>query len=52
MARLADGRLEAEYNSLIWNGRDSHGRELPTGIYIGRLATPQYSKSIKMVLLK
>ncbi|MCH8327045.1 MAG: metallophosphoesterase [Candidatus Marinimicrobia bacterium] len=52
VARLVDGRLEAGYHSLIWNGRDALGRELPTGIYIARLVTPEYTKSIKMILLK
>ena len=35
-----------------WNGRDSSGRQVPSGIYIARLVTPEYSKMIKMALLK
>ncbi|MEE9161919.1 MAG: T9SS type A sorting domain-containing protein [Candidatus Neomarinimicrobiota bacterium] len=31
---------------------DLRGREVPSGLYIARLATPEYTKSIKMVLLK
>ncbi len=50
--RLVDGRQEAGYLQIIWNGRDAHGRELPSGIYLTRLATDKYTKSIKMVLLK
>ncbi|MCH7574338.1 MAG: fibronectin type III domain-containing protein [Candidatus Marinimicrobia bacterium] len=52
VARLVDGRLEAGYHRLIWNGRDFRGREVPTGIYIARLVTPSYTRSIKMVMLK
>jgi len=52
MIHLLDGRLEAGYHSLVWNGRDTGGREVPTGMYIAWLVTPTYTKSIKMVLLK
>ena len=52
VVRLEDGRLEAGYHSLTWNGSDARGREVPTGMYIARLVTPEYTKSIKMVLLK
>jgi hypothetical protein len=31
---------------------DVHGRSLTSGISIARLVTPEYSKSIKLVLLK
>ena len=52
MVRLVDQRLEAGYHQLVWNGRDRRGRELPTGMYIVLMATPEYRKSIKLVLLK
>ncbi len=49
---LVDGDMTAGYHQVIWDGRTASGREVPTGIYIARLITPQYTKSIKMVLLK
>ena len=49
---LKNSELQPGYHHLIWNGRDRSGRELATGIYIARLVTPSYTKSIKMVLLK
>ncbi|MFB0517242.1 MAG: DUF3160 domain-containing protein [Candidatus Neomarinimicrobiota bacterium] len=56
---LVDGRMEAGYHQVIWNGTSSDGREMPTGIYIVRLLvplqggeTPAFTKSIKMVLMK
>ncbi len=52
VARLVDGRLEAGYHSLMWNGSDARGREVPTGMYIARLVTASYTKSIKLALLK
>jgi photosystem II stability/assembly factor-like uncharacterized protein len=47
VARLLDGYMEPGYHEVQWDGRD-----FASGIYITRLATPGYSKSIKMVLLK
>ncbi len=52
VVRLMNGRLEAGYQQVVWDGRTASGREIPTGIYIARLVTPEYRKSIKMVLLK
>ncbi|MCH7859461.1 MAG: T9SS type A sorting domain-containing protein [Candidatus Marinimicrobia bacterium] len=52
VARLADGRLEAGEHRVVWNGRDARGREVPTGLYIARMVTATYTKSIKLVLLK
>ncbi|MCH8838321.1 MAG: fibronectin type III domain-containing protein [Candidatus Marinimicrobia bacterium] len=50
--RLADGDMTAGYHQVVWNGKGTDGRTLPTGIYIARLTTPDYSQSIKMLLLK
>ena len=40
------------YHRVTGNGRNEAGRELRLGIYIAGLVTPQYSKSIKMVMLR
>ncbi len=50
--RLVDSRLEVGFQQVIWNARDSKGRELPTGMYIVLMVTPEFTKSIKMLLLK
>jgi len=52
VARLVEQRLEAGYHQLVWNGRDRNGREVPTGMYIVLMTTPEYRKSIKLLLLK
>jgi hypothetical protein len=52
VARLMDGYREPGYHQAQWDGHAKTGRSLPSGIYIARLTTPEYSKSIKMVLLK
>ncbi|UCH64019.1 MAG: T9SS type A sorting domain-containing protein [Fidelibacterota bacterium] len=50
--RLVDQHLEPGYHAVVWNGRIAAGREVPSGIYIARIVTPKYVKSIKMLLLK
>jgi hypothetical protein len=52
VVRLAEGRMEAGYHQLVWNGRTTDGREVPSGIYFARMMTAGYTKSMKMVLLK
>jgi len=52
VVRLVEQRIEAGYHQLVWNGRDRRGRELPTGMYIVLMMTPEYRKSVKLVLLK
>ena len=52
VVRLVEQRLEPGYHQLVWNGRDRRGREVPTGMYIVLMTTPEYRKSIKLVLLK
>ena len=52
VVRLVEGREEAGYRQVVWNGRDRRGRALPSGMYIVRMMAPGYSRSIKMLLLK
>ena len=52
VAQLMSGLLSAGYHKVVWAGLDAFGRPVPSGTYIARLVTPDYTKSIKMVLLK
>ncbi len=61
VVRLADGPLGAAYHQVVWHGRDSNGREVPSGLYIARIiARPtgegrqasSFTQSVKMVLLR
>ncbi len=52
VVRLVDQELQTGYHRAVWDAKDHAGRAMPTGIYIARLITPEYTKSIKMVLLK
>ena len=50
--RLVDGLQPPGDHQIIWDGSTARGRHIPSGIYIARLVTPEYTRSIKMVLLK
>ncbi|MCH7859843.1 MAG: T9SS type A sorting domain-containing protein [Candidatus Marinimicrobia bacterium] len=50
--RLKQEELGAGYHQVLWDGRDQAGRDLASGIYFARLVTPEYSKTMKMLLLK
>jgi hypothetical protein len=52
VTRLVDDNLAPGYHRVIWNGKNSTGWAAPSGLYVARLVTPEYTKSIKMVLLK
>ena len=59
VTRLVDGIQPPGDHQVQWAGKDQSGRNVPSGIYIAQLlvpskagVTPEYSKSIKMVLLK
>ncbi len=49
---LADGVLEFGRQSFVWNGTDSFGNPVASGLYFYRLTTDGQSESRKMMLLK
>ncbi len=49
---MVNESMNPGYHRLVWDGRNKRGQQVPTGIYIAKLVTPEYDKSIKMVLLK
>jgi hypothetical protein len=52
VTRLVEAAQSPGSYEVPWDGTDAFGRSLTSGIYITRLVTPEYSKSIKLVLLK
>ncbi|MDD3532479.1 MAG: T9SS type A sorting domain-containing protein [Candidatus Cloacimonetes bacterium] len=46
------GILSSGNHKLLWNGTDTHGRTVASGVYFARIKTPNSSKSIKMLLMK
>jgi hypothetical protein len=49
---LVDGRAVAGRGEVVWDGRDSAGREVAGGIYFCRLVTPTSKEMLKVILLK
>jgi len=49
---LVDNYLPAGYHSIYWDGLDSGGSPVSSGIYFYRITTPEYFASRKMLLLK
>jgi hypothetical protein len=49
---LASGQLQPGWRSVVWNGTNSTGQYVASGIYYYRLKTEHDSKTMKMLLLK
>jgi flagellar hook assembly protein FlgD len=49
---LADGTMTAGDHVATWDGRDSSGGMVASGIYYYRLESPEYGATRKMVLMK
>jgi hypothetical protein len=49
---LVNGTQSAGAYSLLWDGRDDAGRQLPSGTYILKITANQYSGSIKLIMMK
>lgn len=52
VAMLINGPYEAGTHSITWDGRDSHGQSVASGIYFYHLQAEQFSATRKMVMLK
>ena len=52
VATLVDGQKKAGSYTVQWNGRDDSGKTVPSGLYIAKMVTSDYSKSVKMLLMK
>ncbi|HEY7471337.1 MAG TPA: T9SS type A sorting domain-containing protein [Gemmatimonadota bacterium] len=52
VATLATGHREPATYTVAWNGRSANGREVPTGIYVIRLTTPQGSSAVRALKLR
>ncbi len=49
---LLDGPQTAGQKSVTWNGKDSRGRSVASGVYFYRLQAPGYEKTLKMILVQ
>lgn len=52
VALLRDGYLEAGQHEIVWNGRDTGGRDCSSGVYLVRVATPQGQASRSVALVR
>ncbi len=52
MAMLVDGLMAAGSYVVTWNGRDSRGVQLPSGVYFYRLESSSFTAARRMLMLK
>ncbi|MFQ5870114.1 MAG: T9SS type A sorting domain-containing protein, partial [Candidatus Zixiibacteriota bacterium] len=50
--RPLEEKLPAGEHNFLWAGKDSEGKELPSGLYFYRLSTGEFSDTRKMTILK
>jgi len=49
---LLNGIQRAGLHQVIWSGKDDLGRPISSGIYFYKMTTENYTKTLKMVLIK
>ncbi len=49
---LVNGFLSPGLHSVIWDGRDRAGQLVPSGVYLYRIETKSFTKTIKMIMIK
>jgi subtilisin family serine protease len=49
---LVDGSLEAGVHAIEWDGRETNGQPVASGVYLYRLVSGEFSQTRKMTLLK
>ena len=49
---ITEPDLEAGENTLVWDGRDRHGRQIPSGVYFYRLEADGQAEVKRMTLIR
>jgi hypothetical protein len=49
---LLDKKKEYGYHTLIWNGTNSFGKQMATGVYFAKMSSGKFTQTKKMLLLK
>ena len=52
IATLIDDEISAGEHSVIWDGKDEFGRDMPGGIYLCRMEAGSFSANRRMLLVK
>ncbi|KPK88580.1 hypothetical protein AMJ80_10900 [bacterium SM23_31] len=49
---LVNSDKKAGYHVVNWNGKNQFGHPVASGVYLYRIVTPEFSKTMKMLLIK
>ncbi|MCK4695532.1 MAG: T9SS type A sorting domain-containing protein, partial [Candidatus Cloacimonetes bacterium] len=49
---LLNDKMDAGFHKVIWDGRDSNGKRVSSGIYFYKLKTGKFTSIKKMILLR
>jgi hypothetical protein len=49
---LVNGTIEAGYHSVVWDGRNDAGEGVASGVYIYRFEAAEFTRTMKLMLLK
>ena len=49
---LVNEEQPAGFYEAVWNGKNSAGQQLPSGVYFYRLETEKFTKTLKMMLIR
>jgi hypothetical protein len=49
---LLEGKVEAGYHEVLWDGLNDSGNQIASGIYIYRFEADDFLKTMKMIMLK
>ncbi len=52
VSTLVKGVQRAGVHQVLWNGADERGRSVSSGVYFYRLTTENYTRTLKMVLMR
>jgi hypothetical protein len=49
---IVDEQKEAGNYSVVWNGKDDSGKNVPSGVYFSKMRSAKYTATRKMILMK
>ena len=49
---LVDGHIEAGVHTVLWNGTNDNGVDVPSGVYFYRLSSDTFTQTNKMVMVR
>jgi hypothetical protein len=52
ISTVVNGDFSAGMHKAVWNGKDSFGRDVPTGIYLYKMEAGGFAKTRRMLLVK